>query len=243
VTVPRWPRYVIPTVIIIVAAAILISVTAGIWTDFLWFSSVHQTRVFDTTYGTKWLLFLITAALMITIIGANMVLAYRMRPKDPPSGPEYQGVEAYRQAIDPHRRGASIVLLGLIGLISGLAASGNWQTWLLFINRVPFGVKDPQFHLDISFFINVYPFIRMALSFLFAAILLSIVLATAVHVLYGGLRLARHAQPTKAARAHLFVLVGIFVALKAVAYWVDRCRQARPTRTCMRCCPPRPSSP
>jgi uncharacterized membrane protein (UPF0182 family) len=222
VTVPRWPRYVIPTVIIIVAAAILISVTAGIWTDFLWFSSVHQTRVFDTTYGTKWLLFLITAVFMIAVIGANMVLAYRVRPQSPPSGPEHQGVEAYRQAIDPHRRGATLVLLGLIGLISGLASASNWQTWLLFINRVPFGVKDPQFHLDISFFINVYPFIRMALSFLFAAVLLSIVLATAVHVLYGSLRLARHTQPTSAAKAHLFVLVGVFIALKAVAYWVDR---------------------
>jgi uncharacterized protein len=222
VTLPRWPRYVIPAVIIVVAVAILISVTAGIWTDYLWFSSVGQTGVFGTTYSTKWLLFIVTAVLMTAIIGANIWVAYRSRPKEPPSGPENQGVEAYRQAIDPHRRGVTAVLLGLIGLISGLTAASNWQTWLLFINRVPFGVKDPQFHIDLSFFINVYPFLRMALSFLFAAILLSLVLATAVHVLYGGLRLARHAQPTRAARAHLFVLVGIFVALKAVAYWVDR---------------------
>jgi uncharacterized membrane protein (UPF0182 family) len=213
---------VIPVVIILVAAAILISVTAGIWTDYLWFSSVGQTRVFATTYGTKWLLFVVTAVLMIVIIGANLVIAYRTRPKEPPSGPEHQGVEAYRQAIDPHRRGVTIVLLGLVGLISGLTAASNWQTWLLFINRVSFGVKDPQFHLDLSFFINVYPFLRMALSFLFAAVLLSLVLAAAVHVLYGGLRVARHAQPSRAARTHLFVLVGVFVALKAMAYWVDR---------------------
>src|ERR1700722_15813361 len=143
VAVPRWPRYVIPTVIIIAVAAIFISVAAGIWTDFLWYSSVGQTRVFSTTYGTKWLLFLIAALFMIVAIGANLVIAYRNRPQTPPSGPEYQGVEAYRQAIDPHRRGVAIVLLGLIGLISGLAAAGNWQTWLLFIDRVPFGVKDP----------------------------------------------------------------------------------------------------
>jgi uncharacterized membrane protein (UPF0182 family) len=223
VTVPRWPRLVIPAVIIIVAALILISVIAGIWTDFLWFSSVHQTRVFDVTYATKWLMFLITAIFMIVVIGLNMVIAYRMRPEEAPAAnPEQQGVEAYRQAVDPHRRGVTAVILGLIGLISGLAAAGNWQTWLLFINRVPFGIKDPQFHLDISFFVDVYPFIRMVLSFLFAAVLLSLVLAAAVHVLYGGLRLARHAQPSLGARAHLFVLVGVFITLKAVAYWVDR---------------------
>lgn len=221
-TVPRWPRFVIPAVIIIVALAILISVTAGIWTDFLWYSSVGKTRVFATTYSVKWLLFLVTAVVMTVIIGTNIVLAYRMRPEEPPSGPENQGVEAYRQAIDPHRRGVLIVLLGLIGLISGLAAASNWQTWLLFVDRVPFGVKDPQFHLDISFFVNVYPFLRMLLSFLFAAVLLSLVMSAAVHVLYGGLRLARRAQPSKAARSHLFVLIGVFVALKAVAYWIDR---------------------
>ncbi len=219
---PRWPRFVIPTVIIIVAAAILISVTAGIWTDYLWYSSVGKTRVFATTYTTKWLLFVITAIFMMAVIGANMVIAYRSRPSEAPSGPEHQGVEAYRQAIDPHRRAVTLVLLGLIGLISGLAAASNWQTWLLFINRVPFGVKDPQFHLDLSFFVNVYPFLRLLLAFLFAATLISLVMSVAVHVIYGGLRVARHAQPSRAARAHLFILVGVFVALKAIAYWLDR---------------------
>ena len=219
---PRWPRYVIPAVIVIVAVAILISVIGGIVTDYMWFSSVHQTEVFATAYSTKWLLFLITALFMVVVIGANIVIAYRLRPEEPPSGPDHQGVEAYRQAIDPHRRGVVIVLLALVGLISGLAASGNWQTWLLFVNRVPFGRQDPQFHLDISFFVFVYPFLRMLLSFLFAAVLLSLVLAAAVHVLYGGLRLARHARPSRGARAQLFVLAGIFIALKAAAYWVDR---------------------
>src|SRR6266571_9151197 len=131
-------------------------------------------------------------------------------------------MKAYRVAIEPHRRLVLAVILSLIGLISGLTAAGSWRTWLLFANRVPFGVKDRQFHLDISFFVFDYPFIRMALSYLFAAVLLALILAAAVHVLYGGLRLARHAQPSRGAQAQLFLLAGIFVALKAVAYWVDR---------------------
>jgi uncharacterized protein len=222
VVLPRWPRFVIPAVVIIVVLAVLVAIVAGIWTDYLWYSSVHQTRVFGTTYSTRWLLFLVTAVLVGGVVGANLVLAYRLRPDDPPSGPGHQGIEAYRQAIDPHRRGVMIVLLGLIGLITGLAAASNWRTWLLFINRVPFGRKDPQFHLDISFFVFVYPFLRMLLSFLFAAVLLALVLAAAVHVLYGGLRISRHARPSRGARAQLFVLAGVFVALKAAAYWVDR---------------------
>jgi len=221
VVLPRWPRFVIPAVIIVVAVAILIAVVAGIWTDYLWYSSVRQTRVFDTTYSTKWLLFVVTAVFMTGVVGANIVLAYRLRPTEAPDRPAQQGVEAYRQAIDPHRRAVMIVLLGLIALISGLAAASSWRTWLMFINRVPFGRTDPQFHLDISFFVFVYPFLRLALAFLFAAVLLSLVLAAAVHVLYGGLHLARRPRPSRGARAHLFVLAGVFIALKAAAYWVD----------------------
>ncbi len=173
IVLPRWPRFVVPTAIIVVVLAVLVAVIAGIWTDYLWYSSVHQTRVFDTTYSVKWLLFVITAVFMA-------------------------------------------------GLISGLIGASDWRTWLLFINRVPFGRVDPQFRMDISFFVFVYPFLRMLLAFLFTAVLFSLILAAVVHVLYGGLRLARRVSPTKRARAHLFVLAGVFIALKAAAYWVDR---------------------
>ncbi len=85
------------------------------------------------------------------------------------------------------------MLLALIGVISGVTAAGSWRTWLLFINQVPFHVRDPQFHLDLSFFVFTYPFIRLVLSYLFWAVLLSLVLAALVHYLYGGLRMqGRH---------------------------------------------------
>ena len=84
-------------------------------------------------------------------------------------------------------------------------------------------MKDPQFKWDLSFFVFTYPFIRMVLGFLFAAVLLSLLAAALVHYLYGGLRLqGRHPRVTVAAQAHLFILFGIFVLLKAVAYWFDR---------------------
>ena len=220
---PRWSRYVLPVLAAVVALIVLVAVAAGVWTDFLWFRSVRYTSVFGTTYGVKWALFAITAVFMMAVIGVNIRIAYRLRPTHRPASAEQQGLEAYRTVIDPHRKLLVWVVLGLIGLISGLAAAGDWRIWLLFANRTSFGIKDPQFHLDISFFVFDYPFIRMVLSFLFAAILLSLIAATVVHYLYGGLRLqVKGERATQGARVHLFVLVGIFVLLKAVAYWVDR---------------------
>jgi uncharacterized protein len=214
---------VIPVLGPLVVLIVLVIVAAGIWTDFLWFRSVGYAPVFEITYGVKWALFAITAAFMMVVIGANIRIAYRLRPPSRPLSPQQQGLEAYRLVIDPHRRLVVGVVLGLIGLISGLAAAGSWRTWLLFANRTSFGVTDPQFHLDLSFFVFDYPFIRMVLSFLFAAILLSLLAAALVHYLYGGLRLQRRGErATQGTRAHLFVLAGIFVLLKAVAYFVDR---------------------
>ena len=220
---PRWPKLLIPVAAGLVALIIVVSVVAGVWTDYLWFHSVGYTSVFGTTYGTKWLLFLVTAIFMAAVVGANAWLAYRLRPPFRPSAADQQSLEGYRTVVDPHRRLVLGVLLGLIGLITGLSAASSWRTWLLFANRVSFHRTDPQFHLDLSFFVFVYPFLRMVLTYLFTAVLISLVVAVIVHYLYGALRpQVKGQRATAAARAHLFVLVGVFVLLKAAAYFVDR---------------------
>ena len=221
---PRWPRYLVPVVAGLIALGILVTIIAGVWTDWLWYRSVQYSSVFGAIYGTRWALFFVVGIFMAAMVGLNAVLAYRLRPVyRPAASAERPGVEAYRMAVDPHRRLLLGIVLGLVGVISGITASGAWRTWLLFINQVPFGRTDPQFHLDISFFVFTYPFLRLVLSYLFAAVILSLLAAVAVHVLYGGLRWqARRPRATMAAQAHLFVLVGVFVLLKGVAYWVDR---------------------
>ncbi len=220
---PRWPKYLIPAAAGLIALIVVVSVVAGVWTDYLWFRSVGYTSVFGTTYGTKWLLFLVTALFMAAVVGLNAWLAHRLRPSFRPAAPDQQSLEGYRTILDPHRRLMLGLLLGLIGLIAGLTAASSWRTWLLFDNRTSFHATDPQFHLDISFFVFVYPFLRMVLTYLFTAVLLSLAVSVLVHYLYGSLRpQVKGQRATAAARTHLFMLVGFFVLLKAAAYWVDR---------------------
>ncbi len=222
---PRWPRYLVPVLGGLIALGVLLTIVAGVWTDFLWYRSVQFGSVFGVTYGTRWALFFVVGIVMAAVTGFNAILAFRLRPAYRParSAPERPGVELYRAAIDPHRRLLLGIVIALVGLITGITAAGAWRTWLLFINQVPFHQKDPQFHLDISFFVFTYPFLRLVLSYLFAAVLLSLLAAAAVHVLYGGLGWqARRPKATVGAQVHLFILVGVFVLLKGAAYWVDR---------------------
>jgi uncharacterized protein len=220
---PRWPRYLVPVIAGLIAFVVVLIIVAGVWTDFLWFRSVHYGSVFGVTYGTRWALFFIGGIFMAAVTGLNAVIAFRLRPAYRPVTPQRPGIETYRLAVDPHRRLLLGIALGLVGLISGISAAGAWRTWLLFINQVPFHQKDPQFHLDISFFVFTYPFIRLVLSYLFAAVLLSLAAAVLVHALYGGLRLqGRRVRATAGAQMQLFILLGAFVLLKGVAYWFDR---------------------
>jgi uncharacterized membrane protein (UPF0182 family) len=220
---PHRPRYLIPAVAVVIAVIVLFIVFANVWTDYLWFHSLQYSSVFTKMISVKLVLFFVGGALMASIIGANVYLAYRFRPTYRALSPEQQGLERYRNAIDPYRKLLMAFGLGLLALISGLSAASAWRVWLLFVNETPFGLKDPQFHLDISFFTFTYPFIRFVLGFAFTAVVLSVLAAAATHYLYGGLRLQGPGDRSSvAARAQLFVLLGIFVLLKAVSYWFDR---------------------
>src|SRR3712207_5918076 len=136
---------------------------------------------------------------------------------------EQQNLERYRQSLEP-RRGLVITAIAVVlGLFSGVTAQSSWETWLTFRNATEFGKKDPEFGLDLSFFVFDYPFYRLVLGFGIAIVVLSLIGSVLTHYVFGGLRLQTPGQKlTAAARVQLSVLLGLFVALKAVAYWLDR---------------------
>ncbi|MFG1700691.1 UPF0182 family protein [Nonomuraea sp. NPDC049309] len=221
---PRRPRLLLPVAIALVAIVALFFLFSGIYTDYLWFDSVGFTTVFSGVVLTQIVLFLVGAALMVAIVGGNMLLAFRARPMfGPAMFGGASGADRYRMALDPHRKLIFIVGMALLALFSGSSFSSQWGTWLQFVNGESFGKTDKLFGIDISFFMFDYPFIRMVLNFLFTAVIISIVLATITHYLYGGFRLQQPGvHASRAARIHLSVLLGVFVLLKAVAYWLDR---------------------
>jgi hypothetical protein len=106
---------------------------------------------------------------------------------------------------------------------AGTSGSTLWSSWLLFKNSTDFGVKDPQFNLDISFFAFRLPFWQTLIGWGISTLVLAVIASVAVHYLYGGIRLqVQEDRTTVAARLQISVLLGTIVLLKAVAYWFDR---------------------
>ncbi|MDP9496986.1 MAG: UPF0182 family protein [Actinomycetota bacterium] len=220
---PARPR-LLPALVAALALLVLLGgVGVSVYTDLLWFRDVDFTEVFVTVLETRVLLFLGFGLLMALLVGANLVVAYRARPPFRPLSLEQQNLERYRVGIEPYLVPLLLLISGVFGLFAGISASTRWQTWLLWRNRTDFGVLDPQFQRDVAYYAMTYPMQRFALSFVLTAVVLSLIAATVTHYLFGGLRLQTAGEKVSpAARAHLSVLVGVLVLLKAVAYYLDR---------------------
>lgn len=219
----RRVRTLLMTLGVLAVLGMAFTMFAGFWTDWLWYRSVNYSSVFTTTLWTKIGLFSVFGLLMALSVGFNIWLAHRLRPPLSAMSMEQQSLDRYRMGIAPYKKWLLLGITALVGLIAGASASGQWRTWLMWVNGVSFGQKDPQFHLDVKFYAFDLPWYRFLLGFGFAAAILSLIAAALTHYLYGGLRITSPgARATAAATGHLSVLLGIFVALKAVAYWLDR---------------------
>ncbi|MGY0069655.1 UPF0182 family membrane protein [Streptomyces sp. QTS137] len=219
----RRVRTLLMTLGVLAVLGMVFTMFAGFWTDWLWYRSVDYSSVFTTTLWTKIGLFFVFGLLMALAVGFNIWLAHRMRPPLSAMSMEQQNLDRYRMGIAPYKKWLLLGITALLGLIAGASASSQWRTWLMWVNGVPFGQKDPQFKLDVAFYAFDLPWYRFMLGFGFAATILSLIAAALTHYLYGGLRVTSPgARATAAATGHLSVLLGVFVALKAVAYWLDR---------------------
>jgi len=208
--------------ILVVLSGILLSVS-GFYADWLWFKSVDFTSVWTTVLTTKVFLFVVAGLLTSTIILLNIIIAYKRRPLYVPLSIEADNLERYRAQIEPIKRWVVLALAVGLFYFAGTSGSAMWESWLLFKNSTSFGVKDPQFNMDISFFAFKLPFYQTLIAWAISTLILAIIAAAVVHYLYGGIRLqVQEDRTTVAARVQLSVLLGGVVLMKAVAYWFDR---------------------
>ena len=211
------------TIGILVALGAFVLSLSGFYADWLWFKSVDFTNVWSTVLFTKVGLFVVTGLITTFIISLSIYLAFRKRPFYVPLAVEADNLERYRAQIEPIRRWVFLAIVAALFYFSGTSGSTLWSTWLLFNNSTPFGIKDPQFGMDISFFAFRLPMWQSLIGWGISTLVLTLIATAAVHYLYGGIRLqVREDRTTVAARVQLSVILGLIVLLKAVAYWFDR---------------------
>ncbi|MGB6163432.1 MAG: UPF0182 family protein [Pseudonocardiaceae bacterium] len=222
-TLSRRARILITAGALALVTLIIGSRLIDTYVDWLWFGEVGFRSVFSTVLVTRLVQFVVAGLLVGGVLALNIVVAFRTRPVFVPvAGPE-DPVARYRSAIVGRLRLVGLGVPVLVGLIAGLSALGDWQTVQMFLHGTSFGISDPQFHKDVGFYAFQLPFYQTLLGWAFVTVVVSFIGALLTHYLFGGLRLAgRGGQLSGPARVQLGVLAGVFVLLKAFAYFLDR---------------------
>jgi uncharacterized membrane protein (UPF0182 family) len=220
---PRRRGALLPTIIVVAALVVGLVIFAGVYTDMLWFNQLGYSEVFWREKIAKLLIF--AAGFLVMALGVyfSIRVAYQARPIYAPDNQRDDNLNRYQVQLEPVRRVVMIGVPLVFGLFAGTAAMAQWEKVLLFLYRVPFGQKDPQFGLDISFYTNTLPFLGFVTGLLISVVVISFIAGLLTHYLYGAVRLTeRGIFTSRSAQIHMAVLAAVFLLLLGLNFWLDR---------------------
>ena len=203
-------------------AAIIIFLSRT-WTEVLWFNQLGFARVVWTQWIASGIMFVVGFLIMFGAMFAAMTRAYRSREISLPHDEAARNLEAYRTAVEPMRRSLTWIVPAVLALLSSAwEFAPHWKEALLAIHSHSFGTTDPQFGLDMSFYVFILPVLETVMSFLSRVVVFAGIASVVVHYLYGGISIARTPHFTRSARLHLTVLLALFSLLHGAGYWLSR---------------------
>jgi len=229
---PLGPRLIGAGVAVVAILLALSGAIATFYTDLLWYRDVGQDAVFWTRIYSEIAVGLCFGVVSLVVIAANIIIARRMRPQVTPTvfpgslplTPQQQ-IEEFvartRDVIEPFVRW---VLLGIsVFLAWGIGASmaGDWEFFRLGLAGGPFSMLDPQFGLDVGFFVFKLPALLAINDWILSTLAITLVVTALVHLYDGGIRPSERLQGIDAhVKAHISVLLGLIVGSQAFGYWL-----------------------
>jgi uncharacterized membrane protein (UPF0182 family) len=195
---------------------------ARFYVDYLWHDALGRNDVFWGVLGAKVTLFAVFFVAFAVIAGLNLFIADRAAPTMFPAN-VHPYVERFHELFGQRLRVVRYGVALLFALLLALPAVALWQDWLLFRNAREFGIADAQFNADVGFYVFQLPFLSFVLNWLFAALIVVLLLTAAAHILNGGVVFVSPVPVIRqATKAHIAVLLAVLAVVKAGDYWLDR---------------------
>src|ERR1700674_3005947 len=217
--------------VLVVLALLLVPLGLSLWLDARWFGAQGLAAIFALRLQTEVGLGLAAAVVAGIFAGLNLAwAAWRLRRIASKEDRDSRGMATIVAAVP-------LVAL-VVGLGFGVAAFGQWQTWLGLQAQGPFGQTDPTNNQDIAFYVWTLPALAAARGW---ATGLTIVVILGVALVYA-LGLASIEPSINSARPypfiarerdlryhpllapgvrHLAVLGAVFLVLVAGSYWIN----------------------
>ncbi|MEX2269446.1 MAG: UPF0182 family protein [Acidimicrobiia bacterium] len=218
--------WMIAIVVILLVLLFSLRGLAVFYTDYLWFDSLGQSGTWSGLLGAKIIPSIVFTVVFLLILLANLLIADRLAPKVRglgPATPEDEIVVRYQQSTARYQGRIRVGIALFFALIAGIGVAAQWREWVLFTNRVDFHIEDPQFHRDVGFYVFQLPFIKFMIDWLFAGLVIVLLVTAVAHYLNGGIRFQSPLQRvTPQVKAHISVILAVMALVKTADYFFSR---------------------
>ncbi len=217
----RW--WILAAVLILIVLVVSLRSLATIYTDSLWFSSVHLHSVWSTLLAVKVGLFASFGAIFFVVLWVNLLVCDRLASAEPTTEPDDELVRRYQQAVRPYAGRVYALLAFVFALVAASGTVGEWQNWILFTHAQSFPATDPQFHKNVGFYVFKLPFYSFLVNWALVSLVVILVVTVIFHYLNGGIRAQRVSPRVRpAVKVHISVLLAAIALVKAAGYLVQR---------------------
>jgi uncharacterized membrane protein (UPF0182 family) len=229
-----WGRGIAVAIAIIVACLLALGFARDFLVDWAWFSSIGLAQVFGTIVAAKCALFGAVFAATAGILWVNGAIAIRfagarttyLRPVAMPwdslvSEQLPALIERFMRRL-PWRQVVAAAAI-VVAALAALGSAGNWNLVLNYLFQTPYGRSDPLFGNDFSFYLFALPLFVALKDWLLFVLVLGALIAALVYWACGRIAFAAQRRfVSAAATMHGSILLGIFFAIEAWSFWLDR---------------------
>jgi len=184
------------------------------YTEWLWFSAQSYQDVWLTQWSLRIVSFIVFFVIAAVVLVVNWRIAYKNARR--------HGAISPLRLLELPGMSALVTVVGLlVAFIFAVAGSSQWEQFLLFFYRMPFGVKDPIYGQDLSFYLFELPIYRFLQGWLAPLFIITLI---GVAVLYladnwSGLQRGQiRLDVPKSMHRHLAALATVIFLLWAAGY-------------------------
>src|SRR5438093_10342082 len=218
----RLPGIGLLLVIFVLAGGLTFAVE--MYFDWLWYAEIGKAEVFTTTLYAKSALGSVTLLFSFLFIYLNLWFANRGPGSIRIGIPTPTGeITAYTFPQETVRKTAGAIAL-LLSAFLALRAAAHWETVWKWLHAAEFGVRDPVFSRDISFYFFHLPFLEELVRLGLALCFLSAAGSLALYHFKGILSLGKMQSfgRRSPARAHISILAALGFLVLALDAYLDR---------------------
>jgi hypothetical protein len=188
----------------------------GVYTDYLWFQHLNLETIFLTSLSARFGVGLGVAFLFALIFLVNTSIARRL---------SIHNVLFFSEEVLVAQKFVGWIILGVTLFLAwaiGSLAATDWLRFLRFFNQHSFGLADPVFNLDVSFYVFTLPIYQFVQGWLIGVLILSLLGTVGIYALAqqnnlaeGRLVVLPHVQ------LHLSVLGALIFLTFAFGHWLS----------------------